>query len=254
MSTEINELDAQAPVGPSIVNRLIAEAWGTFILVFSFVGAILFATIHQIQPNGAGFLGAAFALGLGVLFAAYTVGSVSGGHFNPAVTIGLALSGRASWKDVPGYIVAQIIGGAVASSILFIIASNGQAGLLDYLVQAGFGSNGYDTLSPLQFNLVAALVAEFVATAILVWVVLGATEKKFPAGFAPIAIGFTLVVLNIVVAPITGGSFNPARSIATAIYGGSTALSQVWVFIVAPIAGGILAAVTYPMFGRSKAE
>lgn len=254
MATEINELDAQAPVGPSIVNRLIAEAWGTFILVFSFVGAVLFATINQIQPNGSGWLGAAFALGLGVLIAAFTVGSVSGGHFNPAVTIGLAIAGRASWKDVPGYIVAQIIGGAVASSILFIIASNGQPGLLDYLVQGGFGSNGYDAASPLQFGLIAVLIAEAVATAILVWVVLGATEKSFLAGFAPIAIGFALVVLNIVVAPISGGSFNPARSIATAIYGGSTALSQVWAFIVAPIAGAIIAAVSYPMFGRKKAE
>jgi aquaporin Z len=125
MDTEINELDATAPVGPSFVNRLFAEAWGTFILVFSFVGAILFATINQLQPNGSGMLGAAFALGFGVLVASYTVGSISGGHFNPAITFGLALSGRASWKDVPGYIVAQIIGGAIASSILFIIAANG---------------------------------------------------------------------------------------------------------------------------------
>jgi len=253
MATEINELDATAPVGPSFVNRLVAEAWGTFILVFSVIGAALFATINQIQPNGAGFIGVAFALGFGVLIAAYTVGSISGGHFNPAVSIGLALAGRAAWKDVPGYIVAQIIGGTIASSLLYIIAANGQEGLLDYLVKGGFGSTGYGEASPLQFGLVAVLIAEVVATAILVWVILGATEKAFPAGFAPIAIGFTLVVLNIVVVPISGASFNPARSIATAIYGGSTALGQLWVFIVAPIAGGILAAVSYgPLFGRNK--
>lgn len=252
MATEINELNVDAPVSASTVNKLLAEAWGTFILVFSVIGAALFATINQIQPNGAGFIGVAFALGLGVLIAAYTVGSVSGGHFNPAVTIGLAIAGRASWKDVPGYIVAQIIGGAVASSILYIIAANGQPGLLDYLVQGGFASNGYDASSPLQFGLVAVLVAEVVATAILVWVILGVTEKDAPAGFAPIAIGFALVVLNIVVVPISGASFNPARSIATAIYGGSTALSQLWVFIVAPIVGGIIAAISYPMFGRNK--
>ena len=142
MATEINELNVDAPVSASTVNKLLAEAWGTFILVFSVIGAALFATINQIQPNGAGFIGVAFALGLGVLIAAYTVGSVSGGHFNPAVTIGLAVAGRASWKDVPGYIVAQIIGGAVASSLLFIIAANGQPGLLDYLVQGGDGYVG----------------------------------------------------------------------------------------------------------------
>lgn len=254
MSTEINELDPTAPVGPSFINRLAAEAFGTFVLVFSFAGAMLFATINQIQPNGSGMLGAAFALGFGVIVAAYTVGAISGGHFNPAISIALALAGRASWKDVPGYIVAQIIGGTIATSILFVIASNGQEGLLDYLVKAGFASNGYAEASPLQFGLIAVLVAEVVATAILVWVVLGATEKSFPAGFAPLAIGIALVVLNIVVEPISGGSFNPARSIATAIYGGSTALSQVWVFIVAPVAGGVIAAVTYgPMFGRKKA-
>ena len=235
MATEINELNVDAPVSASTVNKLLAEAWGTFILVFSVIGAALFATINQIQPNGAGFIGVAFALGLGVLIAAYTVGSVSGGHFNPAVTIGLAVAGRASWKDVPGYIVAQIIGGAVASSLLFIIASN-----------------GYDAASPLQFGLIAVVIAEVVATAILVWVILGVTEKDAPAGFAPIAIGFALVVLNIVVVPISGASFNPARSIATAIYGGATPLSQLWVFIVAPIVGGIIAAVSYPMFGRGK--
>ena len=248
------DMPTMADSTPKFINRFLAEIFGTFVLVFSVIGAALFATrmADGGMYAGAGIVGVALALGLGVLIAAYTVGGISGGHFNPAVTIGLAVAGRASWKDVPGYIVAQIIGGAVASSLLFIIASNGQPGLLDYLVQGGFASNGYDAASPLQFGLIAVVIAEVVATAILVWVILGVTEKDAPAGFAPIAIGFALVVLNIVVVPISGASFNPARSIATAIYGGATPLSQLWVFIVAPIVGGIIAAVSYPMFGRGK--
>ena len=242
---------------PTYTNRFLAEVFGTFVLVFGVGGAALFATTFGgNQSNGAGFLGVAFALGLSVMVAIYAVGGISGGHFNPAVTLGLALGRRFAWRDVLGYVVAQLIGGIIASSVLYVIAmfgpsSNNQS-LLSYLVGSGFASNGYGERSPLHFELPAAMIIEVVATAILVWVIMGATDKLNPAGFAPLAIGFTLVMLNIVAVPVSGGGFNPARSIATAIYGGQGALSQVWVFIVFPIIGGLIAGVTYgPLFGRS---
>lgn len=238
---------------PTYTNRFLAEVVGTFVLVFGVGGAALFATTFGgTQSNGAGFLGVAFALGLSVMVAIYAVGGISGGHFNPAVTLGLALGRRFAWVDVLGYIVAQLIGGLIASSVLYLIAMFGPEGLLKYLVDGGFASNGFGDHSPLQFQLPAVLIIEVIATAILVWVIMGATDKLNPAGFAPIAIGFTLVMLNIVAVPVSGGGFNPARSIATAIYGGPAALSQVWVFIVFPIIGGLIAGVTYgPLFGRS---
>jgi aquaporin Z len=242
---------------PTYTNRFLAEVFGTFVLVFGVGGAALFATTFGgNQTNGAGFLGVAFALGLSVMVAIYAVGGISGGHFNPAVTLGLALGRRFAWRDVLGYIVAQLIGGLIASSVLYVIAmfgpSNKDQSLLKYLTDSGFASNGYGDRSPLHFELPAAIIIEVVATAILVWVIMGATDKLNPAGFAPIAIGFTLVMLNIVAVPVSGGGFNPARSIATAIYGGPAALSQVWVFIVFPIIGGLIAGVTYgPLFGRS---
>jgi aquaporin Z len=240
---------------PTYTNRFLAEVFGTFVLVFGVGGAALFATVFgnsQSGYNGAGFLGVALALGLSVMVAIYAVGGISGGHFNPAVTLGLALGRRFAWRDVLGYIVAQLIGGLIASSLLYVIAMFGPDGLLKYLVDGGFASNGFGDHSPLHFSLVAAIIMEVVATAILVWVIMGSTDKLNPAGFAPIAIGFTLVMLNIIAVPVSGGGFNPARSIATAIYGGPAALSQVWVFIVFPIIGGLIAGVTYgPLFGRS---
>jgi aquaporin Z len=245
---------------PTYTNRFLAEVFGTFVLVFGVGGAALFATLlggGQGGPSGVGFLGVAFALGLSVMVAIYAVGGISGGHFNPAVTLGLALGRRFAWRDVLGYVVAQLIGGLIASSLLYLIAifrpalSDGTT-FVQYLTSNGFASNGYGEHSPLGFELPAAIIIEVVATAILVWVIMGATDKLNPAGFAPIAIGFTLVMLNIVAVPVSGGGFNPARSIATAIYGGPAALSQVWVFIVFPIIGGLIAGVTYgPLFGRS---
>jgi aquaporin Z len=244
---------------PTYTNRFLAEVFGTFVLVFGVGGAALFATLlgGQGGPSGVGFLGVAFALGLSVMVAIYAVGGISGGHFNPAVTLGLALGRRFAWRDVLGYIVAQLIGGLIASSLLYVIAifrpalSDGTT-FVQYLTSNGFASNGYGEHSPLGFELPAAIIMEVIATAILVWVIMGATDKLNPAGFAPIAIGFTLVMLNIIAVPVSGGGFNPARSIATAIYGGPAALSQVWVFIVFPIVGGLIAGVTYgPLFGRS---
>lgn len=243
-------------MAPKFINRFFAEVFGTFVLVFSVIGAALFAT-HVADGamfyDGAGVVGVALALGLGVLIAAYTVGGISGGHFNPAVTIGLAAAGKFAWKDVVGYIIAQIIGGVIASSILFAIAANSP--FLEKFQAGGFASNGWSTDGK-GYGMVAAIIVETVATAILVWVIQGATDKLNPAGFAPIAIGFALVVLNIVAVPISGAGFNPARSLATAIYSapGSAAWSQIWVFIVFPIVGGLIAGLTYnPLFGRKNA-
>jgi len=242
-------------MAPKFINRFLAEVFGTFVLVFSVIGAALFATAHTADGmfyQGAGVVGVALALGLGVLIAAYTVGGISGGHFNPAVTLGLAVAGKFAWKDVIGYIIAQIIGGLIGSTILFAIAANSP--YLEKLQAGGFASNGYSEDATKGFGIVAAVIVEVVATAILVWVIQGATDKLNPAGFAPIAIGFALVVLNIVAVPISGAGFNPARSIATAVYGGGTALSQLWVFIVFPIVGGLIAGLTYnPLFGRKNA-
>jgi aquaporin Z len=239
---------------PKFINRFAAEVFGTFVLVFGVISAALFATTFTNGDvnNGAGFLGVAFGLGLAVVVAAYAVGGISGGHFNPAVTLGLAVAGKFAWKDVLGYIVAQLVGAVLAASVLALIASGSAktAGAIGH----GFASTGYDAQSPLGFGLGAVAVAEIVATAILVFVIQGATDKLNPAGFAPLAIGFTLVVLNIGVVPISGASFNPARSIATAIFGGPDALGQVWAFIVFPIIGGLLAGLLYkPLFGRKNA-
>lgn len=239
------------------IHRFIAEIFGTYVLVFSVIGAALFATAFggssEVNNNGAGFLGVALALGLGVLIAAYTVGGISGGHFNPAVTLGLAVAGKFAWKDVIGYIVAQVIGGLLAATTLFYIAANGMPGFLENAQSNGFASNGFGERSPMGFNMTAAIIVEIVATAILVWVIQGATDKLNPAGFAPIAIGFALVVLNIVAVPISGAGFNPARALATAVYGDALSLEQLWVFIVFPIVGGIIAGLTYgPLFGRTK--
>ena len=233
---------------PKFINRFLAEVFGTFVLVFSVIGAALFATHVKdgsMFADGAGVVGVALALGLGVLIAAYTVGGISGGHFNPAVTLGLAVAGKFAWKDVIGYIVAQIIGGLIGSSILFAIAANSP--YLSGFQKGGFASNGFADDATQGYGIVAALIVETVATAILVWVIQGATDKLNPAGFA-------LVVLNIVAVPISGAGFNPARSLATAVYGGEHALSQLWVFIVFPIVGGIIAGLSYgPLFGRKKA-
>ena len=242
---------------PTYNNRFFAEIFGTFVLVFSVGGAALFATIFgstQSGYNGAGYLGVALALGLSVVAAMFAVGSISGGHFNPAVTLGLAIGRRFAWRDVLGYIVAQLIGGLIASSLLYVVAMFGPEGLLTFLVDNRFGANGFGEASPppLQFGLVAAIIMTTVVSAIFVWVFLGATDKTSPAGFAPIAVGFTLVVVSLIAVPVTGGAINPALSIATAVYGGPLALSQLWVFVVFPIVGGLIAGLTYgPLFGRS---
>ncbi|GAA1440601.1 aquaporin Z [Leifsonia poae] len=246
-----------APVAPSLFSRLAAEVAGTFVLVFGVVGTALYAAGFADGDGGlnVGFLGVALALGLSVVVGAYAFGPVSGGHFNPAVTLGLAVGGRFAWRDVIGYILAQIVGGALATTLLVAIAAGGPDGFLDKAMSGGFASTGWGELSPGGFPLLSALLVEIITTAVFVYVILGVTSTRAADGFAPLAIGLTLTMLALIAIPVSNASFNPARSIATAIYGGPTALAQVWLSIVAPIVGALIAGSTFKLlFDRSRPQ
>ncbi len=215
--------------------KLGAEFFGTFWLVFGGCGsAVLAAGFPQL---GIGFAGVALAFGLTVLTMAYAVGGISGGHFNPAVSLGLAVAGRFEWKDLIPYWIAQVIGGLVAAAILYAIAS----GAPDFKV-GGFASNGYGALSPGKYSMASALITEIVLTAGFLIVILGSTSKAAPAGFAPIAIGLALTLIHLVSIPVTNTSVNPARSTAVAFFATTDALPQLWLFWVAPLIGGVLGA------------
>ncbi|CAN5216021.1 aquaporin Z [soil metagenome] len=247
-ATPVANADVALATSPTLVSRLVAELFGTFLLVGGVIGTALFTS------SNTGILGVALAVGLAVIAGAYSVGHISGGHFNPAVSLGAAAAGRFAWRDVVPYIVAQLVGGALATTVLFVIAANGPAGLLDDVTRSGFASNGYGTHSPAGFGLVAVIVTEVVLTGVFLYVILGVTDRRAPSGFAPLAIGLTLTLLHLVAIPVSNASFNPARSIATAIYGGPDALGQVWVFILAPIVGALLAGFTYRvLFDRKSA-
>ena len=231
---------------PTTANKLVAEALGTFLLVFGSIGAALFAADFGTGSNGSslgiGFIGVSLAFGLTLLAGIYTWGPISGGHFNPAVTFGLAAAGRFPWKDTPGYLIAQVVGGALATTLLVLIGIFGPSGWLAGAQDGGFASNGFGEQSPGGFGLGAAIVAEILFTAVFLLVILGVTHpQRGTAGFAGIAIGLTLTFIHLASIPIDNTSVNPARSIATAIYGGPTALGQLWVFIVFPLVGGLLA-------------
>lgn len=220
--------------------KLSAEFFGTFWLVFGGCGsAVLAAGFPEL---GIGFAGVALAFGLTVLTMAYAVGHISGGHFNPAVTLGLWAGGRFSAKEVVPYIVAQVIGGIVGAAILYVIAS-GKAGF--DATATGFASNGFGEHSPGGFSLQAAIVAEIVLTAFFLIVIHGVTDKRAPAGFAPLAIGLALTLIHLISIPVTNTSVNPARSTAVAIFQGTWALQQLWVFWVMPIIGGIIGGLIY---------
>jgi aquaporin Z len=229
-----------------LLTRLIAEAFGTFILVGAVVGTAVFAS------SNTGYLGIALAAGLAVLVSAYAFGSISGGHFNPAVTLGVAAAGRMLWRDVLLYIAAQIVGAAVASSVMFLIALGNSKTFLKAAVKSGFASNGYGAHSPGGFDLASVIIVEFVLTAIFLYVILSVTATGATTpGFAPLAIGLTLTVIHLISIPVSGTSVNPARSIATAIYGADWSRADLWVFIIVPVAGGLLAGYTWkPLFGR----
>ena len=234
MATEI-----PTPSAPSMTARLGAEVFGTFLLVFGVIGTAFFSSANT------GLLGPALAVGLAVLAGAYAVGHISGAHFNPAVTVGAAVAGRFAWKDVPAYVIAQFVGGLLASSVLVLIGSFGPAGALADAQGGGFFSNGFDEGSPAGYGLVAVIVAELVLTALFLIVILGVTDDRAFAGFAPLAIGLMLTVMHLVAIPVSNASFNPARSLATAVYGGPDALLQLWVFIVIPVVGAVLGAAIY---------
>ena len=207
--------DASAPY--SLTSRLIAEVFGTFVLVFGVIGTALFAS------QNAGFLGVAIAVGLAVLVAAYAVGHISGGHFNPAVSLGAAAAGRMKWADVRPYVIAQILGGLLATLLIWVVPDRSAA------CRPRFDqvSNGFDAHSPAGFGLVSVIIAEVVATAVFLWIILGVTAPgSTTAGFAPLAIGLALTMLHLVMIPISNASLNPARSIATAVFGGPDALAQ----------------------------
>jgi aquaporin Z len=213
--------------------KLSAEVFGTFWLVFGGCGsAVLAAAFPEL---GIGFAGVALAFGLTVLTMAFAVGHLSGGHFNPAVTLGLAVGGRFAWGELVGYWIAQLVGGIVAAALLYLIAS----GKADF-VAGGFASNGYDANSPGGYGLFAALLIEVILTAGFLVVILGSTAPQVPAGFAPIAIGLALTLIHLVSIPVTNTSVNPARSTAVAFFAETGALGQLWLFWVAPLIGGAL--------------
>ena len=218
--------------------KLSAEFFGTFWLVFGGCGSALLAAAFP--EVGIGFVGVSLAFGLTVLTMAYAVGGISGGHFNPAVSLGLALAGRFEWKDLIGYWAAQIVGGAAGAAVLYLIAS----GKADFTA-GGFASNGFAELSPGGYGLMAAFVAELVLTAGFLIVILGSTSKAAPAGFAPIAIGLALTLIHLISIPVTNTSVNPARSIAAALFATNGAMGQVWLFIVAPLLGGAIGALIW---------
>ncbi|MET0853621.1 MAG: aquaporin Z [Microterricola sp.] len=241
------------PSAPSTGARLAAEAVGTFVLVFGVIGTALFAAGFNAGEGGlnVGFQGVALALGLTVVVGAYAFGPVSGGHFNPAVTIGLAVAGRFAWKDVVGYVVAQFVGGIIATTLLLAILSSSKNFEVLWFQSA---STGWGVLSPGGYSFVSVLLIEVITTAIFVYVILGVTSSRAAAGFAPLAIGLTLTLLALIAIPVSNASFNPARSLATAIYGGPEALSQVWLTLVAPVIGAIIAGATFSLlFDRTVA-
>lgn len=219
--------------------KYAAEAIGTFWLTFAGCGsAVIAAAFPQV---GIGLVGVAFAFGLSVVTMAYAIGHVSGCHLNPAVTVGLAAGGRFPGSQILPYIVAQVVGAILAAALLYMIAS-GAAG---FDVSKGFASNGYGAHSPGQYSLMAGFVMEVTMTAMFLFIIMGATHGKAPAGFAPLAIGLALVMIHLVSIPVTNTSVNPARSTGPALFVGGWALQQLWLFWVAPLIGGVIGGVVY---------
>ncbi|MFD0325241.1 MULTISPECIES: aquaporin Z [Lysobacter] len=235
-----------------MIKRLGAEFIGTFWLVLGGCGsAVLAANFGGAgNPLGIGLLGVSLAFGLTVLTGAFALGHISGGHFNPAVSFGLWAGGRFPAKDLLPYIVAQVLGGILAGFVLLHIASGTGAFSIDPNAAGTFASNGYDLMSPGGYSLTAAFLTEVVMTAMFLVIILGATHKNAPAGFAPIAIGLGLTLIHLISIPVTNTSVNPARSTAVALFAGSAAISQLWLFWVAPIIGGLLGGAVYRWLGK----
>lgn len=228
------------------MDKYLAELIGTFWLVFGGCGsAILAAAFPEL---GIGFAGVSLAFGLTVLTAAYALGHISGGHFNPAVSFGLWAGGRFDAKQLVPYIVFQVIGATLAALVLFLIVQ----GKADFAGTGGFASNGFGELSPGQFSMTSALIIEIVLTAGFLIVIMGATERRAPAGFAPIAIGLALTLIHLISIPVTNTSVNPARSTGVAFFAETAALSQLWLFWVAPIIGGVIGGIIYKTLLEKK--
>jgi len=227
------------------MNKITAEAFGTFWLVLGGCGsAVLAAAFPDV---GIGLLGVSLAFGLTVLTMAYAVGPISGGHFNPAVSFGLALAGRFEWKQFVAYVIAQCLGAVLAGAVLFLIVS----GKADFSGVGGFASNGYGAHSPGGFSLTSALITEIVMTAFFLIIILGATAKVAAPGFAPLAIGLGLTLIHLISIPVTNTSVNPARSLGVALFADGWALQQLWLFWAAPLAGAALGAIIWKtMLGK----
>lgn len=221
-----------------MIKKLSAEAFGTFWLVLGGCGSAVLAA--GVPDVGIGYLGVALAFGLTVLTMIYAVGGISGGHFNPAVSLGLAVAGRFSWSDLIPYVVAQLIGGALGAFVLYVVASGNGSSV------GGFATNGFGEFSPGKYNMLSALVIEIVLTAFFLIIILGATDKGAPVGFAAISIGLGLTLIHLISIPVTNTSVNPARSTAVALFSDSAgALPQLWLFWVAPLIGAAIGAVLY---------
>lgn len=225
----------------SLAKKVAAEFFGTFWLVFAGCGSAVLATAFP--ELGIGWVGVALAFGFAALTMIYAVGHISGGHFNPAVAMGLAMARRLPFADAMEYIIAQVLGAIAGAGALYLIAS-GKAG---FSLANGFASNGYAEHSPSGYSMIAGFIAEVILTFFFLLIILGSTDTRAPQGFAPIAIGLALTVANLVAIPVTNASINPARSTGPALFAGGWAISQLWLFWVAPVIGGVLAGVIYPI-------
>jgi aquaporin Z len=226
--------------------KMLAEAFGTFWLVFGGCGSAVLAA--GVEDVGIGFMGVSLAFGLTVLTMAYAIGHVSGCHLNPAVSLGLFMGQRFPMRELPAYVAAQLLGAIGASAVLYGIASGADG----FSLAGGFAANGYAEHSPAGYTVLAALLAEFVLTFFFLFVILGATDSRAPAGFAPIPIGLALCLIHLIAIPVTNVSVNPARSTGPALFVGGWALEQLWLFWLAPMAGAALAGVAYPaLFGSA---
>lgn len=238
----------------TLKNKMIAEFFGTFWLVFGGCGSAVLAAMFLTPGDnpvqlGIGFVGVALAFGLTVMTMAFAIGHISGCHLNPAITIGLVVGGRHPKSEMIPYIIAQVIGAIAGAAVLYLIAS-GKPGFS--ASESGFASNGFGEHSPGGYSMVSALVAEIVLTFFFLLIILGATDKRAPAGFAPIAIGLGLTLIHLIGIPVTNLSVNPARSTGPAVFVGGWAIAQLWLFWVAPIIGGALAGIVYPLFSKEQ--
>lgn len=240
---------------PILWRRLVAELIGTYVLVLGGTGSAVLAAKFLVDDGtnlGIGLVGVSLAFGLTVVCMAYAVGHVSGGHFNPAVTIGMAVGGRFPAREAIQYIITQVIGAVLASGTVLLIAAGQRGSDISSVRDGGLAANGYGDHSPGLFNLGSGMLAELVLTAVFVIVIMGITDRRAPKGFAALAIGLALALIHLISIPVTNTSVNPARSTGPAVFVGGWALEQLWLFWVAPIVGAVIGAILYNLFAREK--